>query len=264
MNDRRVAQIDVLIPAYNAAATIEAAVSSIQRQSVQDIRIIIVNDGSTDNTGDLLNAMATADPRIKVIATPNGGIVSALNLGLAACTAKFIARHDADDLAFPDRLAAQIDYLRSNADCVAVGTNVWHIDQYGRRTGTKSAFAGDTEPDAHFIPSREPYLMHPFLMVRRQAIQNAGGYRYCVHAEDTDLYWRLLDAGRLYNLPEIHGEYRIHLGSISSASILNGRIAAAMSQLAAISYLRRKTGQADLVFHRDIRKQCEGDRKSVV
>jgi glycosyltransferase involved in cell wall biosynthesis len=252
MNDKPAALVDVLIPAYNVAETIESAVGSIQNQTVTDIRIVVVDDGSTDRTGEILASMAKADPRITVITTTNGGIVDALNRGLSICTAEFIARHDGDDLAFPERFSAQLEYLQKHSDCVAVGSNAVHIDEHGKRTGTRSRLEGDVAPDPYWVPSKEPYLMHPFLMVRREAILKVGGYRHVYHAEDTDLYWRLLDVGRLHNLDVIHGEYRIHEGSISSSSVLNGRIAATNSQLAALSFLRRQNNQEDLKFEKTV------------
>ncbi len=251
------AKIDVLIPAYNAESTLQAAVASIQSQTVSDIRIIVVNDGSTDRTGEILAEMAQEDARITILTRPNGGIVSALNAGLEISTAEYIARHDADDLAYPNRFREQLSFLEGNPPYVAVGSNVHHIDQDGKLIGTQSRFAGDVEPDPDWLPSKEPYLMHPFLMVRREAIEKVGGYRYVVHAEDTDLYWRLLNIGRLHNLPAIHGEYRIHSGSISSASILNGRIAATASQLAALSYKRRVKGVPDIEFSPELRSRYE-------
>ncbi|MEB3047738.1 glycosyltransferase family 2 protein [Rhizobium mulingense] len=243
--------IDVLIPVYNGEATIESAVASIQRQTLTDIRIVIVNDGSTDGTRHLLDGIARLDPRITVINKENGGIVDALNVGLAACDAEFIARHDADDIAFEDRLEKQCSYLRQHDDCVAVGANVWHINMQGDRLGTKTRF-GEIIADMDSIPSTEPYLMHPMLMVRREPVVRVGGYRYVIHAEDTDLYWRLREVGRLHNLTEILGEYRFHESSISSSSIVNGRIQAVSSQLAALSAKRRSRGQQDIDFSENL------------
>lgn len=244
------AAVDVLIPAFNEAAAIQESVASIQAQTLSDIRIIVVDDGSTDATPDILAQIAVEDPRVVVLRQENGGIVDALNAGLAICTADLVARHDADDIAFPSRLADQVEYLAAHPDCVAVASNVYHIDEQGLRTGGLTDFHGDVQPDAECFPSREPYLMHPFLLARRAALNAANGYRHAFHAEDTDLYWRLLSQGRLHNLAVIHGEYRIHSGSISSSSVLNGRISAVNSQLAALSYRRRQAGQPDIAFPR--------------
>jgi hypothetical protein len=79
----------------------------------------------------------------------------------------------------------------------------------------------------------------------------AGGYRHVFHSEDTDLYWRLAGIGRLANVTDVLGEYRVHVGSISSASVLNGRIASVHAQLASVSEQRRRVGRPDLVFARE-------------
>jgi len=245
-------RIDVLIPAYNAEATIESAVSSIQLQTVRDIRIHIVNDGSTDETRTILARLASGDPRIQVHNQPNGGIVDALNAGLAHCTAEMIARHDADDLAYPDRLERQIAYLDDHPDCIALGGSVRHINAEGEPTGSIGRAMPAGEADAYSVPCREPYIIHPFLMARRAAIEGIRGYRYVFHAEDSDLYWRLEEIGRLHNLPDLLGDYRLHDQSISGKSIQNGRIMAVCSQLAGLSARRRREGRADLVFEKTL------------
>ena len=248
------ARIDVLIPAYNAEATVEEAIGSIQRQTVRDIRIIVVNDGSSDGTGTRLHAMAASDPNLVVIDTPNRGIVAALNHALSEATAPIIARHDADDIAFPDRFERQLAYLDAHPDCIALGADAHHIDADGRRTGYTTAFGGPVRWNAGALPALEPYLMHPFLMMRREAIVAAGGYRYVFHAEDADLYWQLLSQGRLHNLPDVLGEYRVHAGSVSSVSVHNGRVAAVYAELAAMSFQRREAGVPDLTFPAEARE----------
>jgi hypothetical protein len=90
--------------------------------------------------------------------------------------------------------------------------------------------------------------MHPFLMARRTALEAVGGYRHVHHAEDTDLYWRLQELGELGVIETILGDYRYSSASITSRSILNGRLSAINSQLAAISARRRRGGEADLDF----------------
>jgi glycosyltransferase involved in cell wall biosynthesis len=241
-------QVDVLIPAYNAQGTIREAVESIQRQTFHDMRIVIVDDGSTDNTAALLRDMAADDNRIFVLTKQNGGIVDALNDGLAICNAEFIARHDADDIAYPDRFAVQIAYLRAHPEVAAVGAAVRHIDGAGRRLGSIARLRPPDEADCRAIPAREPYIIHPFLTIRRSAIMEVGGYRHASHAEDSDLYWRLAEHNQMVNLPGLLGEYRIHDESISGSSIMNGRIQAIGSQLAAVSAQRRRAGQPDLAF----------------
>ena len=249
--------IDVLIPAYNAAATVEQSLGTIQRQTRRDIRIVVVDDGSTDGTAAIVSRLAATDDRIDLIRQPNGGIVDALNRGLAACRAPLVARFDADDLSYPERFERQAAFLEAHPDVVAAGCSVRHIDESGRPTGTIAQFDDPALADALAAPSREPYICHPFLMVRRDALEAVGGYRYVFHAEDTDLYWRLQERGRLHNLGEVLGDYRMHLGSISSASIVNGRIAALFSQLAGIAAAKRRQGAPDLEFRKEMLAACK-------
>jgi len=241
-------RVDILLPVFNGALTIEAAVDSLRAQTVAELRVIIVDDGSTDETPRLIAAMARRDKRIVILTKPNGGIVEALNLGLSRCEGTFVARQDADDVSDPGRLEAQIDYLARHQDCVAVSGAVRHVDGAGRSLGTIQRFAAPEGADPHWAPSREPYLSHPFLMVRRPAIHSLGGYRHVHNSEDTDLYWRLGACGRLHNLAAPLGSYRMHQGSISGGSIVGGRIMALSSQLAGLSALRRRANRADLSF----------------
>jgi len=242
------AAVDVLIPAYNSERTIESAVASIQAQTVRNIRIIVINDGSTDATRAILERMAMTDARLHLIHQENSGIVDALNVGLAQCTAAFIARHDADDIASPDRFARQLVFLRDHPDCIAVSGAVTHMDKNGRTDGGPQQFRSPDLSDPAAYPQCEPYLVHPFLMLRRSAIEAVGGYRHVFLAEDTDLYWRLQERGQLANMPDLLGFYRIHDQSLTSSSVVNGRIVAVNSQLSGISALRRRAGRPDIPF----------------
>ena len=243
--------VDVVIPVYNGASTVESAVASIQEQTVRDIRILVVNDGSTDGSRAILERMAAADPRVVLLNRENGGIVDALNAGLAACTAELVARHDADDLALPDRFARQIAWFRDHPRCSAVSGAVIHIDVNGRELGPKVALDSPDLADPLLYPQKEPYLVHPFLMMRRAAVMAAGGYRHVFHAEDTDLYWRLQETGELANMDDLLGYYRVHNQSVTGSSTLNGRISAVNSQLSGLSALRRRSGRPDIAFPRE-------------
>jgi glycosyltransferase involved in cell wall biosynthesis len=247
--------IDVLIPTFNAAKTIRSAVNSVQQQTISDIRILIVDDGSTDRTPHILANLAQSDPRIEILSKTNSGIVDALNFGLSHCRSKILARHDSDDLADPKRFARQLEYLKSYPDCVGVGGAIRHIDENGRPSGRIIRLPSPEWADPTWVPSREPYIMHPFLMTYTASVERVGGYRHVLNAEDTDLFWRLREIGRLHNLEDFVGYYRMHKESVSGASLINGRIAALNSQLAAISVLRRKHQRPDLPFRKqDLRE----------
>lgn len=246
------ARVDVLIPVFNMAATLREAVESIRAQSVSDIRIVIVDDGSTDESPALLAEIAREDDRVRVVTRSNGGIVDALNAGLSICDSEFLARFDADDLSFPMRFERQLAYLEAHHECVAVGCVVEHMDERGAPLQGLPQPGSPADADPGKAPALEPYIIHPFLMARRAAIAAVGdSYRYVPNSEDSDLFWRLAERGALVNLPETLGRYRVHTASISS-SVVSGRVMAIGSQLGALSALRRRAGRADLVFAREL------------
>ena len=240
--------VDVILPVYNAQQTLQIALESLLQQSLQDILVFAIDDGSTDCSPEILRAFARADRRLRVITQANGGIVAALNKGLKAGSSPYVARLDADDIADRDRLLQQKTYLETNPDCVALSSFARHIDESGRTVGTLARFPNPAVADPLSLPAREPYLLHPFLMAKRSALEDCHGYRAVINAEDSDLYWRLRERGRLHIIPEVMGSYRLSAGGISSKSTESGRILSAFSQLAAVSAQRRRSCSPDLEF----------------
>ncbi len=113
--------ISVLLPFYNSDRTLGEAVDSILSQTIADFELILVNDGSTDGSLAVAQERASGDPRIRVVGDDrNRGIVTRLNEGLALCRGEFVARMDADDWSFPNRFAAQLEYLERHDRVVAV------------------------------------------------------------------------------------------------------------------------------------------------
>lgn len=240
--------MDVIIPAYNAEATISSALSSVLSQTAAELSVFVVDDGSTDRTAEIVSSLARQDARVHLERTANGGIVPALNLALSLGSAEFVARLDADDLSAPDRHEKQLRYLMANPDVVAVSGAHREIDEDGVPTGTIHHPPAKMDTSPEWAPAKEPQLIQPFMAARRDALEAVGGYRPLRVSEDSDLYWRLAEKGRLENLPDVLGSYRMHRGSISSASVENGRMMALCSQLAALSAVRRSKGRADVTF----------------
>ncbi|MFD1958687.1 glycosyltransferase family 2 protein [Novosphingobium panipatense] len=118
---RRPPRVSVLLPCYNGAAYLEEAVRSILLQTFADFELIVVDDGSTDATADILARMGRRDPRLRVVRQPNGGIVAALNTAIAHARGEYIARMDADDVSFPERFAFQVAWLDAHPATVLVG-----------------------------------------------------------------------------------------------------------------------------------------------
>ncbi len=203
--------ISVVMPVFNGARYLRGAVRSILAQNFADLELVAVNDGSTDHSDRILEEFATLDPRVRVIHLPNGGIVAALTAGLAAARAPVIARMDADDLADPDRLRRQLDYLRAHPDCVALGTAARLIDASGRVIGFRPVPTTHEAIVEDLLSGNGAAIIHPAAMFKRSALDRVGGYdaSFC-RAEDLDLYFRLAAFGKLENLPEPLLDYREH------------------------------------------------------
>ena len=210
-------KISVLMPVYNAARYLAQAMESILAQTFRDFECIVVDDGSSDRSLRVLQRFAQKDGRVKIISRPNTGIVGALNDGLAVATGEYIARMDADDIAYSDRLEIQLRYIESHPEIVAIGSGVRMVDPNG---APLKDFHGSNDPQIlrnALIAAKDIGIIHPTLMVRRSVLEAFGGYRKQYNfVEDFDLFLRLLDMGELGNAPEVLLDYRQHLQSTNS------------------------------------------------
>ncbi|HVE16061.1 MAG TPA: glycosyltransferase, partial [Chthoniobacterales bacterium] len=194
--------VSVLMPVHNADRYVAQAVDSILGQSWDDWELLIIDDGSTDRSRTILERYATGDHRIRLTSRTNTGYTVALNELLTQASGEFVARMDADDVALPNRLARQIEYLRANPAVVCVGTAVHFIDDAGRflRDGHPGL---ENEEIQQRILAGDCVLNHPSVMMRRHALESVGGYRPEFEpAEDLDLWLRLAEIGRLANLAD--------------------------------------------------------------
>jgi glycosyltransferase involved in cell wall biosynthesis len=200
--------ISVVLPVFNGAATITRAVASIQAQRSTDWELIVVDDGSTDQTVPILQKLAAVDQRIRLFPQPHQGIVSALNLGLNQGNAPFIARMDADDEAYPDRFSEQVALLAARPDIglvsglVEFGGERWSSAGYALHTDWMNTLRDPVEIGLNrFIESP---LAHPSVMFRRVLIAQLGGYRDGDFPEDYELWLRWLDAGvKMAKVPRV-------------------------------------------------------------
>ncbi len=208
--------VSVVLPVFNAARTLRAAIESILTQTQGDLELIAIDDGSTDGSGALLDAFAAADARVRLIRRPNTGIVGALNDGLAAARAEFIARMDADDIAAPRRLERQLAHLHANPGCVALGSAVDLLDASGARVENLRRPLNHAANEAALLRGDGGTVIHPAACFRRDAIEAAGRYRaFAQYVEDLDLYVRLAPLGTIENLPDTLLGYRVHFSSIN-------------------------------------------------
>lgn len=199
-------KVSVLLPAFNAAATVARAVGSIRAQTRPDWELLVIDDGSTDATAQVVAAASADDARVRLIRRPHEGLVAALNVGLADAQGELIARMDADDESLPGRLEQQTALLDAHGEVGVCGCLV----EFG---GDRSANAGYAlhvdwlnslvTPDEillnRFIES--PFA-HPSVMFRRELVATHGGYRGGGFPEDYELWLRWAEAGvRMAKVP---------------------------------------------------------------
>ncbi|EJN00871.1 glycosyltransferase [Herbaspirillum sp. YR522] len=193
--------VTVLLPVYNGAADVVQAVRSILAQSFGEFELLIINDGSKDNSAELLATLS--DPRIRVVHQENMGLAATLNRGLQLANGRYIARQDQDDLSHPQRLEKQLAYMEAHPDCILLGSaaDIWIQDQPTDRV--------HQHPTDHATLSFDLLFNNPFVhssvMLRRDRVLAAGGYstdRERQPPEDYELWSRLARAGQVANLPE--------------------------------------------------------------
>lgn len=204
------------MPAYNAASTLQCSLQSILRQTWHRLEVVVVNDGSTDDTGEILAAFARRDPRVRVVERNNGGIVAALNQGWSECKAAYVARMDADDISMPWRLASQIAYMERHPDVTASGTGILPFQARAPFIGLPARFPAD-EAGIRTRLLFNPPIMHPTVIFRRSMLPATVPYSTLMpQAEDYELWSRLASTHRFGNIGTIGLLYRRTASSISS------------------------------------------------
>lgn len=191
-------RVSVLVPVYDAAATLRPALESIRRQTFSDFECVVVDDGSRDRSAEIVASFARDDRRFVLLRQEHTGIVGALRLGLAACSGRYVARMDADDLSHRSRLETQVRFLESRPELAAVGAHVWLFPRFSLSEGLLAyehwlCSLSDAESVARDAFIESP-IVHPTLCIRRPVLE-AHGYREQGWPQDYDLVLRLLAAG---------------------------------------------------------------------
>ena len=209
-------RISVLIPVYNVAAYVEEAIASIQAQTVRDIEIIVVDDGSTDQTPQLIQTIAAQDPRVRILKMPEKGgqgSAAARNFGLTACRAPYIAIMDGDDISTPERLEKLLSFLETHPEIALVGSAIRTMDEHGQFFGNVYEAAPNYSAMLKTVHLNIPCLVW---LARKELYDHLQGYRIMPTGEDHDFLLRALSAGyRLHNLPEPLYWVRIRKGNSS-------------------------------------------------
>jgi len=207
--------VTVLLPVRNGAAHLRAALESILAQTLTDFELLVIDDGSTDGTPEILRAVA--DPRLRVVTHPqNLGLVPTLNEGLELARGEFVARQDHDDLSSPDRLARQVAHLRENPDCVLVGSQAWQIGEDDRPA--LPLFRPLSAESIRWYLCFDNAFIHSAVMFRRAVVREEfGGYPASLHSEDYALWSRIARSRPTANLPDRLLRYREYAGSVTGS-----------------------------------------------
>lgn len=209
-------RISIVMPVWNGEKYLRPAVASVLGQTLGDFELIVVDDGSTDTTLEILQSYS--DPRLKVHRLDHGGIVNALNFGLAQARAEWIARHDADDISLPHRLERQWSEINRRSDAVLCHTDVELIGE-----GAASVGRARFPRTRSFLALRLCFqcpIAHGTVLFKKQAAAAVGGYLPEErHAEDFSLWGRMLERGDFTGLPEKLMQARVHPASVSQRNL---------------------------------------------
>lgn len=201
--------VSVVLPMYNAEKYIGEVLDSILEQNFKDFEIVIIDDGSKDESAKIVKRYAKNDKRIRYYAQENRGsgkLGTTLNYGVSLARGELIARADSDDPWMSQKLEKQVNYMRKHPNCVACGGGAEIVDEEGASISTLISPSSD-EGIRRAMTLYTP-LNHGGVVFRKQAFYKAGEYRDVKYAEDLDLWIRMSKLGEMYNFPEVLFKYR--------------------------------------------------------
>lgn len=210
MNPGHRGSIDVIMPARGEAPWLQLSLWSIASQSLQSTAVIVIDDGVVNPKSIEASGNRLLGKRFRLLQNQGQGISAALNTGIQQCSAQWIARMDADDIAHPSRLERQIGFLENSPeDVLGCGTQVRFVNAKGNEL-ERSRLPISWEDITEQILSRTCFV-HPTLVIRREALLKTPYRSTMDGAEDVDLLLRLSEAGKILNLNQVLLDYRVHV-----------------------------------------------------
>jgi len=250
---RSIPQVSVVMSVYNGLPYVSKAVESVLAQTLENFEFIIIDDGSTDGSSELLDRYSVADDRIRVFHQPNGGLPAALNRGIEVARGKYIARMDADDISLPDRLMEQYAFMESNPGVGVLGSQIHNLNPQGAKVSSQWQLPESAGLTAWRTLFR-CCICHPSTMMRTSILRSVGGYDTSVaHGQDFELWTRLVPVTQLMNHSNVllffrrghdsvtntRSEYQDRIG-LRSAFKLHKRYIGDSADLRAIKFLRNQ------------------------
>ena len=206
-------KITVLMPVYNAGKYIRDAIESVLSQTFTDFELLIINDGSTDDTEKIIETFD--DPRITIVKQTNKGIAIALNQGLQLSRAPYIARFDADDICYNNRLEIQYRFMAAHPANIIAGSAVDYTDMYGNYIFTYLPPACSNEAIQKLNYAECPFI-HSSVIYKKEIIVDCGGYNMNAHNFEDHFLWRkAMEKGQVSNLPQPLMKVRINPQSVT-------------------------------------------------
>ena len=235
-------EVTLVMSVFNGERFLTAALESIMAQSMRDFAIIVVNDGSTDRTAEILEEYAGRSERMQVVHQPNSGVVDAANRACALARTPYIARMDADDISLPDRLERQLGFLQRRREVALLGGAAEFINESGDVLFTVDVPTHHDEIKAT-LPERNVFV-HSAVVMRRDALLAVGGYRraFSDTAGDYDLWLRIVERYEAANLAEVIVRYRVHRRQTTTMRLEEQTLAAIGARLSA---RLRRSGRPD-------------------
>ena len=215
--DLNKAVVSIVIPVHNGEKYIKESIDSCLAQTYSNIEIIVVDDKSTDNTLEILKGYGE---KIKVFPVEKqNGLGNVINIGIRASKGKYIARMDADDIMYPDRIEKQVEYLENNPSCVAVGGQIDVINENSDITGHREYAQNDKDLKKNRFLF-QPFA-HPAVTLRKSTLEEIGLYPEDMwKVEDVKLFLILSTKGEFANLPDTVLKYRMTFQTESQSKMV--------------------------------------------
>jgi glycosyltransferase involved in cell wall biosynthesis len=238
--------VTVLMCVFNGERWLSEAIDSVLRQTFNDFELLVINDGSTDSSADLIRHYARIDKRVIFHSKPNSGLADSLNIGIGLARGRWIARMDADDVSEPERLHEQVTYVQARPHIGLLGTCWIEIDELGTPVRRWACPHKHKQLVARLVNRRGGFFPHASAIFRTELVRSTGGYRSRIlRAQDTDLWLRLAERSQLACITSPLVRIRKHCAQISHEEA--GARQGGDSMLALVSYLLRQMGQPDPV-----------------
>jgi glycosyltransferase involved in cell wall biosynthesis len=209
--------VSVVMAVHNGERFVAESIESVLNQTLEDLELIVVDDGSTDQSPEILESYARRDRRVKVIHQHHGGVPAAANLGIRHASHHLIARTDSDDRMLPNRLLHQVAFLKEHPEVAVACSNCYFINAGGKRIGSSNCRVDLARGKRELNPSLFLELTQSTILMRKEAFHRIGGYREDLYfAEDRDLWGRFATAGfSIACQNEFLVDFRLHSGSMT-------------------------------------------------